>query len=132
MYIIIVGGGRLGYSLSKALLGEGHEVLLIERDAVVCDVINKELGGICLRGDACETAIQAEAGTGRADMLIAVTGGDEDNLVACQVDRREGSANSQHDSHDTCERPDCHVFARPLLPGQQDHDEDQEDHHVRT
>ena len=85
MYIIIVGGGRLGYSLTKALLGEGHEILLIERDAVVCDIINKELGGICLRGDACETAIQAEAGTGRADMLIAVTGGDEDNLVACQV-----------------------------------------------
>ena len=66
MYIIIVGGGRLGYSLTKALLGEGHEILLIERDAVVCDIINKELGGICLRGDACETAIQAEAGTGRA------------------------------------------------------------------
>ncbi|ADJ26790.1 TrkA-N domain protein [Dehalogenimonas lykanthroporepellens BL-DC-9] len=85
MYIIIVGGGRLGYSLTKALLGEGHEILVIERNAVVCDEINKELGSICLRGDACETAIQAQAGTGRADMLIAVTGGDEDNLVACQV-----------------------------------------------
>ena len=85
MYIIIVGGGRLGYSLTKALLGEGHEILVIERSAAVCDEINKELGSICLRGDACETAIQAQAGTGRADMLIAVTGGDEDNLVACQV-----------------------------------------------
>lgn len=85
MYIIIVGGGRLGYSLTKALLAEGHEILLIERDMAVCDGINKELGNVCLRGDACETAIQAEAGTGRADMLIAVAGGDEDNLVACQV-----------------------------------------------
>lgn len=85
MYIIIVGGGRLGYSLTKALLGEGHEILVIERDAAVCDSINRELGSICLRGDSCETATQATAGTGRADMMIAVTGGDEDNLVACQV-----------------------------------------------
>jgi len=85
MYIIIVGGGRLGYSLTKALLNEGHEILLIERNAAVCDRINKELGSVCLRGDACETAVQAEAGTGRADMLISVTGEDEDNLVACQI-----------------------------------------------
>lgn len=85
MYIIIVGAGKLGYSLTKALLAEGHETLLIERDVAVCEKINKELGNICLRGDACETAIQSEAGTGRADMMIAVTGDDEDNLVACQV-----------------------------------------------
>jgi trk system potassium uptake protein len=85
MYIIVVGGGRLGYSLTKALLSEGHETLLIEKNAEVCEKINKELGSICLRGDACETAIQAEAGTGRADLLIATTGEDEDNLVACQV-----------------------------------------------
>jgi trk system potassium uptake protein len=85
MYIIVVGGGRLGYSLTKALLNEGHEILLIEKNADVCEKINKELGSICLRGDACETAIQAEAGTGRADLLIATTGEDEDNLVACQV-----------------------------------------------
>src|SRR4030042_1889342 len=85
MYIIVVGGGRLGYSLTKALLSEGHEVLVIDKNAVVCDKINKELGSICLRGDACETAVQAEAGTGRADMLISVTGEDEDNLVACQI-----------------------------------------------
>lgn len=85
MYIIIVGGGRLGYSLTKALLNEGHEVLLIEKNADICDRVYKEMGSVCLRGDGCETAVQAEAGTGRADMLIAVTGDDEDNLVACQV-----------------------------------------------
>lgn len=85
MYIIVIGGGRLGFSLTKALLGEGHETLLIEKNAAVCEKVNKELGSICLRGDACETAIQAEAGTGRADLVIATTGEDETNLVACQV-----------------------------------------------
>ena len=85
MYIIVVGGGRVGYYLTQALMGEGHEVLLVERNATICETITDKLGSVCIRGDGCETAILAEAGTDRADMLIAVTGDDEDNLVACQV-----------------------------------------------
>ena len=85
MYIIVVGVGRLGYYLIKALLDEGHEVLAIEKNATVCETVTDELGSVCVRGDGCETATLNEAGTDRADMLIAVTGDDEDNLVACQV-----------------------------------------------
>jgi trk system potassium uptake protein TrkA len=85
MYIIIVGGGRLGYYLLKALLKEGHEVLVLEKDARICKTITDELGSVCFRGDGCEAATLAEVGTGRADMLVAVTGDDEDNLVACQI-----------------------------------------------
>ena len=85
MYIIVVGGGRIGYYLAKALLDEGHEVLVVEKNATICENINDELGSVCFRGDGCEAATLAEIGTGRADMLIAVTGDDEDNLVACQV-----------------------------------------------
>ena len=85
MYIVIVGGGRLGYYLTKALLNEGHEVLLLEKNATVCDTITEELGSICYRCDGCETSILSEVGTGRADMFMAVTGDDEDNLISCQV-----------------------------------------------
>ena len=85
MYIIIIGGGRLGYHLTKALLDEGHEVLVIEKDATLSQVIIDELGSVCLHGDGCEAATLEAAGTARADMLIAVTGDDEDNLIACQV-----------------------------------------------
>ena len=85
MYIIIVGGGRLGYNLLKALLNEGHEVLVLEKDARICKTITDELGSVCFRGDGCEAATLAEVGTGRADMVVAVTGDDEDNLVSCQV-----------------------------------------------
>ncbi len=85
MYIVVVGGGRVGYYLIKALLNEGHEVLLLEKEASICEAINDELGGVCIRGDGCEVATLTEAGTDRADMLIAVTGDDADNLVACQV-----------------------------------------------
>ncbi len=85
MYIIIVGGGRLGYYLLKALLKEGHEVLVLEKDSRICKTITDELGSVCYRGDGCEAATLAEVGTGRADMFVAVTGDDEDNLVSCQV-----------------------------------------------
>lgn len=85
MYIIVVGGGRVGYYLARALLDEGHEVLVLEKSAAIVDNVSEELGSICVRGDGCETAIMAQVGTGRADMLIAVTGDDEDNLVSCQL-----------------------------------------------
>jgi len=85
MYIIIVGGGRVGYYLARALLDEEHEVLIIEKKASFCEIINEEMGSVCVRGDGCEATTLADVGTGRADMLVAVTGDDEDNLVACQV-----------------------------------------------
>jgi len=85
MYIIVVGGGRLGYYLLKALLNEGHEVLVLEKDARICKTITDELGSVCYRGDGCEASTLAEVGTGRADMFVAVTGDDEDNLVSCQI-----------------------------------------------
>jgi len=89
VYIIVIGGGKIGYYLSKALLSEGHEVLIIEEKAGVCEEINDELGSISLRGDGCETATLIEAGTERANIVIAVTGDDEDNLVACQVSKHK-------------------------------------------
>jgi len=85
MYIIIVGGGRVGYYLAKALLNERHEVLIVEKNATICETITEEMGSVCVRGDGCEAITLADIGTGRADILIAVTGDDEDNLVACQV-----------------------------------------------
>ena len=85
MYIIIVGGGRLGYYLARTLLDEQHEVLIIEKDASTVQSIVNEMGSVCIKGDGCETAVLAEAGTNRADIFISVTGDDEDNLVACQV-----------------------------------------------
>ena len=85
MYIMIVGGGKAGYYLAKQLVEDGHEVLVIEKDAAKCQQIADELGDIVLRGDGCEGVTLEAAGTGRADLFIAVTGDDEDNLVACQV-----------------------------------------------
>jgi trk system potassium uptake protein TrkA len=85
MYIIIIGGGKVGFYLAKALLNEGHEVLVVEKDAPRTDYIQNELGSICVRGDGSEVITLTDVGTGRANMFIAVTGEDDDNLVACQI-----------------------------------------------
>ena len=88
MYIIVVGGGRLGYYLLKALLNEGHEVLLMEKDARICKTITDEMGSVCYRGDGCEAATLAEVGTGRLHALYfdafldRLTGIESDSLSA--------------------------------------------------
>jgi trk system potassium uptake protein TrkA len=85
MYIIVVGGGKVGYYLTKALLEEGYEVLVIEKDPRKSAQLTDDLGANVLEGDGCEVSTMAEAGMGRADGVVAVTGDDEDNLVVCQV-----------------------------------------------
>jgi trk system potassium uptake protein len=85
MYIVIIGGGSIGYHLSKELLNEGHEVLVLDKDSTKCERFEDELGSMCMRGDGCEVATLAEAGVSRADVFIAVTNGDEDNLISCQI-----------------------------------------------
>lgn len=85
MYIIVVGAGKVGYYLAKTLLQEDHEVLLIERDAATVAFNAERLGSVVSRGDGAEASTLASAGAARADVVIAVTGDDEDNLVICQV-----------------------------------------------
>jgi trk system potassium uptake protein TrkA len=88
MYIIIGGGGDIGYYLTKSLLGQGHEVLLLEKSAIRYLALNEELGQAVVRGDACEAKTMEEVGASRADVVIAVTGDDEDNLVICQMAKK--------------------------------------------
>jgi len=85
MYIVIIGGGSVGYYLCRELLNEGHEVLVLEKDRSRCERFGEDLGNVCVRGDGCEVMTQTDAGVSRADVFIATTNEDEDNLVACQV-----------------------------------------------
>lgn len=91
MYIIVVGGGKVGYYLTKTLLAEGHEVLLIERDPLKVEVYIEQFGAVVVTGDGAEAAVLAAAGAARADVVIAVTGDDEDNLVVCQMAKQKFS-----------------------------------------
>jgi trk system potassium uptake protein TrkA len=85
MYIIIVGGGSVGYYLAKTLVKTHHEVLVLEKNRATHRTVAEELGEVVMQGDGCEVRIMEDAGVGRADAVIAVTGDDEDNLVICQM-----------------------------------------------
>jgi trk system potassium uptake protein TrkA len=85
MYLIVVGGGKVGYYLTKTLVHEGYEVLLIEKNPNKCETYTERFGAVVMNGDGAEAATLAAAGAGRADVVIAVTGDDEDNLVICQM-----------------------------------------------
>jgi len=85
VYVVVIGGGNVGYYLTRELLHAGHEVVMIEKDAGRARQIADELGSIVVPNDGCEGRYQELAGMGRADVVAAVTGDDEDNLVACQV-----------------------------------------------
>ncbi len=89
MYILVVGGGKVGYYLTKTLVNEGYEVLLIERNSAKVDTFSDRLGTVVLRGDGAEAATLEQAGAARADVVIATTGQDEDNLVICQVAKKK-------------------------------------------
>ena len=89
MYVIVVGGGKVGYYLTKQLLSEGHEVLLLEKDRRRQTALAEQMGEVVVQGDGCEIRIMSEAGFGRADVIVAVTGDDEDNLVICQMAKRK-------------------------------------------
>jgi trk system potassium uptake protein TrkA len=85
MFILVVGGGKVGYYLAKELIENGHEVVVMEKDRARADQITDELGSIVIAHDGCEGAYLGEAGCARADIVAAVTGDDEDNLVICQM-----------------------------------------------
>ena len=85
MYILVVGCGKTGYSLAKAMLAIGHEVLAIEKDRLRCESLSEELGSIVFQGDGTEVQVLKAAGAARADVAIAVATRDEDNLAICQI-----------------------------------------------
>jgi trk system potassium uptake protein TrkA len=89
MYIIVVGAGKVGWNLARELLEKDHEVTLIESDRRRYLTVEQELEHNVSYGDASELWVLERAGIQRADMVIAVTGDDEDNMLICQVAREK-------------------------------------------
>jgi trk system potassium uptake protein TrkA len=85
VYVIIAGGGKVGWNLARELISKGAEVSLIESDHRRYRVVEEELEHAVQYGDATELWVLERAGIQRADLVIAVTGDDEDNMLICQV-----------------------------------------------
>jgi trk system potassium uptake protein TrkA len=84
-YAIIVGGGKIGYYLARSLINRDYEVLLMEKDTGASHLLSADLGDVVMQGDGCEPSVLHTAGAERADLVIAATGDDADNLVVCQM-----------------------------------------------
>jgi trk system potassium uptake protein TrkA len=85
MYVIVVGAGKVGWNLARELLDKGHEVTLIDNDRERFSTVEQELEHNIQYGDASELWVLERAGISRADLVIAVTGDDEDNVLISQV-----------------------------------------------
>ncbi len=90
MYIVINGGGKIGAYLAGVLLQSGNDVALIEEDLQTADRLSVELQGryLVIHGDGCDSKYQEDAGIRRADVFVATTGQDDDNLVSCEIAQR--------------------------------------------
>ena len=84
-YAIIVGGGKIGYYLSRSLINRDFEVCLLETNAVQARRLSAELGDVVMHGDGCDPLTLKNAGIARADIVFAATGDDADNLVISQM-----------------------------------------------
>ena len=85
LYVIIAGAGKVGWNLARELLERGDEVTVVEQDRRRYLTVEQELEHAVQYGDATELWVLERAGIQRADLVVAVTGDDEDNLLICQV-----------------------------------------------
>jgi len=93
VFILIVGGGKVGTYLARALLSQGHEVVVIEKVSRKAQALATMVeSDIAIVGDGCDPLVLESAGLTRADVVVADTGDDEDNLVVCLIAKRQSKA----------------------------------------
>lgn len=90
MYVVIAGGGKVGEYLANVLLSSGNEVAIIEKEREVADRLSMLLQGryLIIHGDGCDSHYQEDAGIRKADVFVATTGQDDNNLVSCEIAQR--------------------------------------------
>lgn len=93
MKSIIVGGGKIGYYLLKTLKERNFQVTLIERDKEICSKIAEDIDTDIIYGDGTDLDVLKDAGIEEAEIIAAVTGNDEENLVICQIAKISFSIN---------------------------------------
>lgn len=85
MFVVIVGGGKVGLNTARSLTHMGHEVIVVEQRRSRYDLLKSELEERLLFGDGTEIWVLETAGMARADLVVAVTGDDEDNVIISQI-----------------------------------------------
>lgn len=93
MFVLIVGGGKVGSNLTRALLKEGHEVVTVEKEERKARMLEQLVEQkVTIVGDGCDPLVLEQSGVARADVVVADTGDDEDNLVVCLITKKNSKA----------------------------------------
>ncbi|MGH7727314.1 MAG: potassium channel family protein [Vulcanimicrobiaceae bacterium] len=93
MFVIVVGAGKVGTYLARALLAKDHEIVVIEKMARKAQLMANVLEtDVTMIGDGCDPLVLEQAGVRRADVVVADTGDDEDNLVVCLIAKKHSKA----------------------------------------
>jgi trk system potassium uptake protein TrkA len=93
MFVLIVGGGKVGSYLTRALLQQGHEVVMVEREERKARMLEQLIEQkVTVVGDGCDPLVLEQSGVVRADVVVADTGDDEDNLVVCLIAKKSSKA----------------------------------------
>ena len=88
MRIIVIGAGKVGYTLAEHLTQEEHDVTVIDKEDDVIERCSGSLDVICLKGNGANAKVLLEAGVDKANIVIASTESDESNMLACLISKR--------------------------------------------
>ena len=92
MFVLIVGGGKVGSYLTRALLQQGHEVVMVEKEERKARMLEQLIEQkVTVVGDGCDPLVLEQSGLARADVVVADTGDDEDNLVVCLIAKKKNA-----------------------------------------
>ena len=115
MRILVIGGGKVGASLGRTLKAAGHVVSLIEADPTRAENLIEDVDFMVFQGDGSDVELLQAADVGRVDWAVAVTGRDEDNLVACELARTFGAKNVLARLNNPLNRPTFDALGVPVV-----------------
>lgn len=115
MRIVIIGGGKVGSYLTRVMREAGHVVAVIEQDAGRAESIAEETEALVLEGDGTDVELLNTAGVDRADWVLAVTGQDESNVVACQLAATLGASRVLARLNNPRNRPTFEALGIPVV-----------------
>lgn len=91
MKIIVIGAGKVGYTIAEHLITEEHDVIIIDKNDEVIKRCSSSLDALCIKGNGSNAKILLEAGVDKAHIVIASTESDESNMLACLISKRLGA-----------------------------------------